>query len=213
MSQSKNSILGRIRVGKLSYGIHDNIVITNVDTKDRKTQSGTDRKMIYITFTSIDPESKKKLAETELSWFKLDDHTNERLFSDLQNFCVQLHGILACYMSEDKAFDALEPIFDDAKFSTLSEMESHKWKKKELIEFLDKIKEVFGKAIAPYVNNADELIRVKLVVDNKGEYINIPKYGVFTESMDVKPSNLKFTDYERRNISKAGTTTNNADES
>ena len=206
MSQTKNSVLGRIKVAKLGYGIHDNIVITNVDVEDRKFQGTPERKMIYITFSSIDPVSKKKLAEAEVSWFKIDDHTSDYLFSNIRELAVQLHGILSCYMTEEEAFDAMEEVFADWNFKDLDELEHHKWKKKELGELMVKFRTVFAKAVAPYVGDITKLIRLKLTTDSKGEYVNIPKFGVFTEPMSVKSTNLKFSDYELRNHSKAGIT-------
>jgi hypothetical protein len=101
----------------------------------------------------------------------------------------------------------MEGPFEKLPEKTVAEFEKKKWKKKDLIEFLKKIRETFYEAISPFIDDYSKPIRVKLTLDNKGNNIVIPKFGVFTESMDVKPSNLKFTDYELRNHSKAGNTT------
>ena len=106
MAKNRKSLLNRVRVSKLSYGIHDNCVLSNVDFSDRKKQGQPEKKMIYISVATVDPDTRKKKSEIELSWFKLD-HTSDYLFQNIREVIVQLHGILKCYMTEEEAFDAL----------------------------------------------------------------------------------------------------------
>lgn len=209
MAKTKNSMINRVRVSKLGYGIHDNVVITNLDTSDRKRQGIPEKKMLYLTFAVVDPETQKKKAEVELSWFKLD-HTSDYLFTNLRELCVQLAGILSSYIPEDDAFTAMGNTFADFTFKEVSDIENHKWRKKDIDGLISTIKTTFNDTVEKYIGDFDKPIRLKVTTDNKGEYTNIPKFGVFTESMDVETSLLKFSDFELRNHSKAGIGTNGA---
>ena len=120
------------RVSKLSYGIHENMAIARIDTTQRKHQGTPDKKMLHITFSSVNPTTRKKKAEVELSWFKLD-HTSEYLFPNIRELAVQLHFILSCYMEEEESFTAMEKVFEPFKIPTLKALETYKWKKKELV--------------------------------------------------------------------------------
>lgn len=203
MAKLKISLMNRVRVSRLSYGIHPNTAISNVDLTARKRQGTPDKKMIHITFATVDATTRKKKAEVELSWFKLD-HTSEYLFSNIRELCVQLHGILSCYMDEEESFKLMEPIFNEFKIADLDVLENRKWKKKELDSLMDSIKEHFGKAIQNYIGLDKDLIWTKITSDTKGEYPNIPKFGKFTEPMTVDKTTLEFSNYELKNHSKAG---------
>jgi hypothetical protein len=206
MAQLKRSLLNRTRVSLLSFGIHDNVAISNIDFKDRKRQGQPEKKMVYLTLATVDPETRKKKSEVELSWFKFD-FTSDYLFSNIREFCVQLHGLLSCYMDEEAAFDAMADTFEEFGFGEdFSKLENHKWKKKEIDSLISKLKDLFKTAITPYIGLDKPLIRVKITTDTKGEYSNIPKFGIFTEPMTVDKTNLQFSNYELKNHSKAGNT-------
>lgn len=204
MAQLKRTLLNRTRVSVLSYGVHDNVAISNIDFGDRKRQGQPEKKMIYIIFTTVDPETRKKKSQVELSWFKLD-HSSDYIFPNIRELCVQLYGILACYMDEDAAYEAMAKTFEEYGFEDdFSKLENHKWKKKEIDTLTGKIKKLFEVAVIPYIGLDKDLIRVKITTDTKGEYSNIPKFGKFTESMTVGVTELEFSNYELKNHSKAG---------
>lgn len=218
MAKTQNSLLSLVHVSKLNYGIHDDVMLAKVDVEDRKRQGQLEKKMIYVTFSVVDKESGRKKAETELSWFRLD-HGSEYLFANIRELAVQLFGILSSFMTEEEAYEAMEGVFNDFDENEWTgpnveveaeDLEGHKWKKKEVETLIENFKSAFKKAIAPFTGDPEKLIRLKVTTDNKGEYVNIPKFGIFTESMDVENTNLKFTDFELRNHSKVGTMTNGA---
>src|SRR5664279_1337438 len=133
------SLLDRAKVSKLSKGIHDNVVITKVDPEERKHKGAPIKKMLYITYATIDPDTKKKKNEIELSWWTLDP-TSEFFYSNLREFCVQLQGLLSCYMTDDQAFDAMEKAFDGLEFTSVTDIEAFKWKKKDVDTVTDNLK-------------------------------------------------------------------------
>ncbi len=209
MSVNKNSLLNRARVARLGKGIHDNVVITNIDIADRKRNGILIKKMLYVTFAKIDPDTRKKKTEVELSWFRLD-HTSEYMFSNLREMAIQLAGILSCYMDEEEAFTAMSGDIDGfPDFESVDDMENHKWKRADVELAMIDVQACFKAAMEKNIGLDSKLLRVKITTDNKGEGANIPSYGLFTEPMDVteEDSKLKFNDTELKNHSKAGNVT------
>lgn len=198
-----SSLLDRAKVAKLGKGIHDNVVIVKVDPEEHKYKGAPIKKMLYITYATIDPETKKKKHEVELAWWHLDP-TSTFFFSNLRELCIQLNGILSCYMKDDEVFEAMSTTFDGYGFNSVSDIESYKWKKKEIDDLQDKLKSLFVAAIAPFIGIDKPPIRLKVSVDSKGENAAYPSYGIFTEPMTVNPTTLKFSDAELKSQSKAG---------
>lgn len=196
------SLLNKANTSEFQKGIFDNVIITRVDTKDRKGQNGPINKMVYIKFAQIN-DAGKRVAESELAWWK-PDITSEYFKVNFQEICLQMHNVLEAYLGEDAAFDAFEHVFDVIKISDQKEIEDRKWKQSELNSIIAGLKDAFSKAITPFINNKEQLIRLKLSTNYKGEDIEIPKYGKFTESMVKKETELKFTANEIKTHSKAG---------
>lgn len=199
------SLLDRAKVSKLGKGIHDNVVIIKVDPDERKGKNGPIKKMMYITYATIDPDTKKKKHEIELAWWTLDP-TSEFFFSNLREFCVQLHGLLACYMTEEEAFEAFATAFDEFDFTTVTEIEETKWKKVDVNSIQATLSKLFAEAITPFIGTNVAPIRLKISTDSKGENPSYSSYGVFAEPMTVKETHLKFSEAELKNHSKAGNT-------
>lgn len=200
-------LAGAARVARLGKGIHDNVVITKVDIEKRRIKGQPIKKIIYITYATVDPTTRKKKQEVELAWWELDP-SSQYFFQNLRELLIQMNGILVCYMTQEEADAAMcastFTLFDD---STVADLEGHAWKRSELDQLCDELATAFSNAIAPFVGTSGPLIRFKLSLDYKGEAVAYPKYGVFTESMSIDPSELKFTDAELRDQSKAGNTT------
>ena len=199
---TKRSLLNRAKTSEFQKGIFDNVIITNVDTKDRKGQNGPINKMIYIKFAQLN-ESGKKVSESELAWWK-PDITSEYFKTNLQEICLQLHNVLEAYLGEDAAFDAFSEIFAGLELTDQAEIETRRWKQSELNVVINDLKTSFVTAITPFVDDSESLIRLKLSTNYKGEDIEIPKYGKFLESMKVEKTELRFTTNELKTHSKAG---------
>lgn len=198
---SNRSLVNRLRVAALEKGIYNNCMITAVDVADRRGKNGILNKMVFIKFAHMD--SGKRKAETEISWWK-PDATSEYFRSNLLEFCVQLHGILCTFMTEDEAFDAFEDVFNTNGITDHNDIGSKQLKKSELDLLYTGIKDAFLKAVTPFINSNDNLFRLKLTTNFKGEDVDIPKYGVFTEPMSITESLLKFSDAELKTHSKSG---------
>ena len=201
-----SSLFDRVKVARLGKGIHDNIAITKVDVEERKSKGVPIKKMLYLTFALVDPDTRKRKNEVEVAWWTLDP-SSEFFFSNLREYCVQLQGILACYMSDDDAFEAMSKVFDEFELKSVAEIEETKWKRKDVDSLQIALREAFAVAIEPFVGANGPLIRLKLGTDSKGENVAFPSYGTFTEPMSVKETHLKFSETELKNQSKAGNVT------
>ncbi len=198
----KRSLLNRAKISEFQKGIFDDVIITNVDIKDRKGQNGPINKVFYIKFAQLN-DSGKRVAESELAWWK-PDVTSEYFKTNFQELCLQLHNVLETYLGEEKAFEAFAAVFDDIDIEEHTEIDNRKWKQSELNILITNLKTSFSTAIAPFINNDEYKSRLKLSTNYKGEDIEIPKYGKFMEPMTVEATQLKFTANELKTHSKAG---------
>ena len=195
-------LLNKVKISSLQKGIHDQVIITGVDVNDRKGVNGPINKMIYIKFTQLDAAGKRK-AEAELSWWK-PEVGNDYFKSSLQEMCLQLHNILACYLGEEAAFSAFDGVFEACGLESHLDMESKVWKKSEVDVLFMGLKTAFSSAITPFINDTTNPIRLKVTTNFKGEDIEIPKYGRIAEPMSVNPATLSFSNSELQTHSKAG---------
>ena len=201
MTMVKRSLRSRAKSSEFQKGIHDNVMITNVDIEDRKGANGPINKMVYIKFAQMIDD--KKVAESELSWWK-PDVTSEYFKTNLQEICLQLHNVLEACVGDESAFEAFSTVFAFTGMEDYKEIESRKWKQSEVNILLINLKIAFATAIAPFVNDSEKLLRLKLSTNYKGEDIEIPKYGKFVESMEVEETKLKFSAAEIKTHSKSG---------
>jgi hypothetical protein len=76
---------------RLKFGYNDNIIITKIDTNERKNKGMVINQNTYITLAKIDPETKKVLAQSEGSYWNLDHKTDYVM----QNFIDQFTSIVS----------------------------------------------------------------------------------------------------------------------
>lgn len=196
------SLINRVRVAALEKGIHDNCYISSIDIEDRKTKAGILNKMIFLKFAQLE-DGKRKAETPDLSWWK-PDPTSEYFYTNIQEMCLQLHGILTCFIDEEDAYTAFDNVFEAHGITDHLQLDGKTIKKSEMNDLFNSIKKAFNTAIKPFLKNTDNLIRLKLTTNHKGEDVDIPKYGIFTEPMTVKETVLKFTTSELKTHSKAG---------
>ena len=196
------SLINRAKVSEFQKGIFDNVIITNVDIQDRTGQNGPINKMIYIKFAQLN-DAGKKVCESELAWWK-PDVTSEYFKSNIQEICLQLHNVVESYIGEEDAFTAFSNVFEFLNIEDQSELETRKWKQSELNVIITNLKTSFKEAITPFINDTLHPIRLKLSTNFKGEDIEIPKFGKFTEPMSMTETALKFSANELKTHSKIG---------
>ena len=197
--------MGLIRLAQLQKGIHDGCYVAKVDIKDRKGKNGIINKMVYLTINKMGKKG-KPVAQTEVAWWK-PDPTSDYFKTNLQEICLQLSNVLEAYVGPEKAFDAFEGVFEDLDVTDYKEIETRKWKQSEVNKLIANLSVAFEEAIKPYVGKKDELVRVKLTTNHKGEGTDIPKYSKWIEPMSKEETELYFTDNEIKTHSKSGIVT------
>ena len=189
---------------ELGKGIHDNCIVSSVDTKERKGRNGIINKMIYLAITKLNNDG-KPVAEVEVSWWK-PDPTSEYFYTNLLEVAYQTTNLLKAYMPEDEVYKQFDGIFEAFDCKTVKDIEEKKWKQSEVKQLLESISTAFKEAIEPYIGDKEKLIRVKLTTDHKGQGVEIPKYGPWIEPMTQEETKLYFTANEEKAHSKAGIT-------
>lgn len=190
-----------------------NIVLTKVNIEDRKGKGSTViPKMIFCTFTQVDPETRKRIAEVEVSWWKLKTTAKNKrgesmFFPSLRELLKQLVNILSCYMDYEKACEVMDNVFKDFEFSDNHEdVENFKWKTKTAKDLTVAIKETFFEAVSPFIGTGGDLLNLKLVSDESGDRAELPRYDKFVELHDEdEESELKFSTAETANMKKGNT--------
>lgn len=215
MAKLSSLLAGAANVGILTPGIHSNVVITKVDTSNRKGKDDMpSKKMFYITFAQVDPTTRKRLKEVEVSWWRFDPTKPEYLLDSLFEVSYQLTSIMKCYATEEEISEATKDIFSDFGFETPEEIIKYKWKKQDLLTYMNLLGEAFSSIMESKVGLDSKLLYLKIVSDSKGLGIEIPKYGDIIEVMEEgKETSLKMSAFE--NKVKTGTigtatTTNNS---
>jgi hypothetical protein len=195
--------MGRLlRLAELQKGIHDNCFIKKVDIEDRKGKNGIINKMVYVDIAKLGKNG-KPVAHAEVAWWK-PDPASEYFVTNLQELCLQLHNMLAAYVGDEEAFKAFDGVFEDVGIKDYKEIENKKWKQSEVNKLVAGLSKAFKEAIDPYVGDTENLIRIKLTTNYKGEGVEIPKYGLWIEPMSKEKTDLYFTDNEVKTHSKAG---------
>jgi hypothetical protein len=202
----QRSAANAVRKPDLDFGIIDNVVLTNVMIDDSIAAS---KKHIYLTFSQYDAETDSYIAESTFSWFKINPGSftsnkksmSEEMMGAARDLTSQLHNLLSCYLGEEAAFDALEDDFKPVEYETIDELLSAKWGKKNTSALEENMKSLLQKAITPFIGDKNYLLRIKVLPNKLGTHRNIPKYGMFVESMNASPSLLNFTTYEKNAIS------------
>jgi len=188
----------------MSKGIHPNIVITGVDTEERRSNGTPSKKFLYITFAEVDPKTRKKKKDIEVSWWKLDPVGNKYFQDNMLEFCAQIAGILECYMTKDELFTHFENIFDEFGVTTVEEIKDYKWKPKDVATLMTNLKDAFKAAVDPFVGTSGPLLHLKLTTDVKGTNVELPKYGMICELMGDGETTLKYSNSELKTHSKSG---------
>lgn len=205
---SKRTLLGNVNVSKLTKGIHKNIVISDIDVEERKRNGEVSKKMIYIKLVQVNPTSRERVKEVEVSWWKPDPIGNKYFSDNLLELCFQVAGIMEIYMSKEDVDAVFDGLFEDLDFKTVDQIKEYNWKKSQLNTFLPEIAERFAKAMEPFVGLDGKLLHVKLTTDMKGMGAEMPKYGNFMEEMTDQAPTLKFSKSELKNHSLSGVVEN-----
>lgn len=188
----------------LDAGIHDNCVIASYKSLDPSIKN----KQNFITFVKLDDEG-KELGRRAVSWFQFD-HNGDFVYQNLQEFMVQLVGILEVYYTPEEVDEKFKP-FRNTDIEDTSDIIDQIKRKSELKKIFENAHEDLAELFAPVVQayaDADYSKKCRLKLILKNNYVNPPNYGNFVESMKVLPAdtNLKMSIPEQKEIDKSNAT-------
>jgi hypothetical protein len=185
----------------LDAGIHDNCVISSYKSIDPAIKN----KQNFITFVKLDDDN-KEIGRRTVSWFQFD-HNGDFVYQNLQEFMVQLVGILEVYYTPEEVDELFLP-FRDTDIEDTSDIIDQIKRKSELKKIFENTREDLTKLLGPVVQAYEDgdyskKSRLKLILKNS--YVNPPNYGNFVESMSVSAEDtvLKMTIPEQKEIDKA----------
>jgi len=205
-------LMSEARKAELGYGIHENCIIAEVSNEERKdkNQSVIERNG-YTKIQKLD-EKGEVIAEKEISWFNLK--SDERT---LDNFLVQLEqmtGIVKAICDEnhinvwkrffekclkDREIDTPED-HSPANINLLKEdLTLYLKNPKNCKSIMDDLSSAYAELLSEFTGAAKcPKVRVKLVYDSKGMYVQHPRFDVFVEnaSIDKEKSSLRMSKTE-----------------
>jgi hypothetical protein len=200
MSDLLKKLLNSAKKAELGHGIHENCIITKVEAGGRVKKDGeVNPRNCFTTLAQLNEKS-EIVGEREVSWFELDV-TSEYIRENFSEQILQLVGIMECFFTAEEIDGLFNPIFEEHGIfddATLDDILSDKASLKKLMK---EITENYAVNLEGVLNDKESPIRVKFAYDDKGKYIQQPRYGVFVESMSVEKKNsaLKMTDRDNQN--------------
>ena len=224
MSALLGKLMANARKAEIGFGIHANVVITSVDNDQRKTKEGEKiKRNCYTTFSQLN-EDGVIVAEKEISWFNLDP-SSEYVYNNFIAQLEQMTAIVDLYYNnskKDKWQDVFSEILekyeidegdeDDAgSVETLKKSLEEAMKNKDICnDFMDDLGDAYVKLISKKCGEDSASLRLKIVYDYKGKYLQAPRYGAFVELMDTPEEDtiLKITDNDLANKEKSLVTNN-----
>ena len=178
----------------LSFGINENCRLVKVDNTERKREGEVIKKNTFLTFAQFNSEN-KIIAQTEFSYFNLDpasEYTYENLVVQLS----QLINLAKVVTGEDQTIDPVSSFKSEAELAkALKDSKGCKAIQNEMYEQFEAI-------VADYIGNESPLLRMKVITDKSGKYLQLPKDSIFVESMDT-PASLKITAFEYKQQQKS----------
>jgi hypothetical protein len=205
---------------ELEAGVHENIVIKNVDISTREGKDGIPdtSTLLFITFAKLNEESKLQ-SEKEIRIWKMDHAPKKGSIHDNTMRTVrQLYEILLQIWTEDQleaAFDPFTPLGIIKEESVKKDMQDILSKKTAMDTFNQLLREQFLNCVAPVMGLDSSLrFKFKLGLTRDGSYKEMP-LGNFIERMGTENSKIELTTEDlRRQVEAmkpiAATTTGNA---
>jgi len=201
-----NQLLSEARKAEIGFGIHKNCVITSATNDIRKSKEGEVIKRNCYTKFEILGEDGKSTAEKEISWYNIDptsDYAFNSFFSQLEQMTAIVDVLVPATGKKDVWSDVFDEILE--KYEVELDVEDAEGSKSAL-EVAMKDKETFVGIMDDLIESYVEIVgkkcglksapmKLKVVFDPKGRYLQQPKFDAFVESMEIsdEDSRLKIT--------------------
>jgi hypothetical protein len=197
-----SKLMTNAKKAEIGFGIHEDCVITNVNNDRRKNKDGEIvKRNCYTTIGKLDKEG-NIASERIISWFDWLN-TSEYVYSNFEDQLLQLTSIIDLYhpITEKKDVwgDAFSQILEDEEIDESKEAIEKALKNKQSCSaLLEAIGDTYIELLSSKVGEKSDKIRVKVVYEKSGKYLQQPKFDKFVESMEVniKDSILKISPVE-----------------
>jgi hypothetical protein len=180
---------------EIPFGVTDNVVLLKVSLEDQKRDGLRVTRNCYMTFAQVTIEGDKRtiVAEKVLSYFDADP-TSDYVRDNVTTQMTQQFHIIRAVTDLDTASN-----FNPVKDMNAEEFESVLKNKKKLETFITAMNTTFYNLIAAHIGLDSTLLRIKLVTDKTGKYLQQPKDANFVEKMS-DPCSLVIKPYEFKNF-------------
>lgn len=168
---------------RLKFGQNDNVVLRSVTNDERRNKDGLKiKKLCYMRFSAIDVDTKKVLAEYVFDHFVADK--KEFAVINILHMYNQLKFIMSAVVPKDESAevkDSFDLVLDDKYMGVI---EKGLTSKKDnlssdemtlLLSLQREIAESFETLISPYTGVSGELVKLLVVTDKTGGFLELPK--------------------------------------
>jgi hypothetical protein len=200
MSSLLNKLLSKTKKAELGFGIHSNCIISSV-SNERKQNKDNEivKRNGYTLFSQLDSEN-KIIAEKEVSWFDLDstaDLVYENFFSQLEQMTNIVDTIIVPTEKEDKWANFFSAVLEDLKIEENADSIKEALKTKKTCEkLMSNLVDGYAEILQDYIGDNCPKLKVKLVFDKSGKYVQMPRYGNVIELDGQKESTLSISNQE-----------------
>jgi len=207
-----NDLLSLSKKSEIGFGIHEDCVILSVANDVRKNKDNEVIKRNCFTVFGKRNENGEVVSEKEISWFNLDP-TSEYAYDNFFSQFEQMTAIVdALYVVDEEKKDVWDLAFEailkenNVEF-TKDDLEKAIKTKKVSAEIMKALGDTYVELLSSLVGKDSQPVRLKIVYDSNGKYLQQPKYNAFVESMEIakEDSSLKILDSEENNKAKNGT--------
>ena len=175
----------------LDFGVNSNVVLRSISIEPRMHQGTEIRRNTFMTFTSVNPVTRKAIKEHEYSFFNLN-HDSEFVVKNLDNKITKLLLIAGALGVSSETLDASwETALLKFGIGEEDDLDKMVLTLKGAAAIDRALSEGFYNIIKNLVGLKGPLVHFKTTVDKKG-YLEIPLFGNFIETIvDDTPTKLK----------------------
>jgi hypothetical protein len=211
-----NKLMSNARKTDIGFGIHQNCVVLSV-SNERKQNKDKEilKRNCHTVFGQLN-EKGEIIAEREIYWFDIDP-TTEYAFDNVFNQIDQMSAIVDSLVStakKDAWAAAVAKLLEDeeiefpedgTKEDAMNALKEVMKDKKSCMTFMKGLGDAYVSILSKVVGKESDPLRLKIVYEKSGKYLQQPKYGAFVEpmSVDAADSRLKITKLDEENRQKS----------
>ena len=173
----------------LDFGINENVRLIKIDNEERKRDGEILKRNTYLTFAKFNSKN-EIIASSEFNYFDLDPES-DYIHDNLATQVAQLNNLVSVL----NPGSVVDPTIG---YNDMEELSADLQTKKGCKKLMDETWKQFEKAVKKHIGLDSKLLRIKIVTEKKGKYLQLPKDAIFVESMEVDSNDsvLRIQPYE-----------------